>query len=526
MKRMISLTLVVLVALSLFACDQPNNDTETTDTITTAVEETTTEAITTEETTEEKTTLEETTTEPEDLKQNWDEDGVLKILCIGNSFSVDAMEYLYGVLSDLGIENIKLGNLAIGGCSISMHYNNAKSDDAAYIYRENTTGVWSEGNGYIMSDIIESENWDFISLQQASHDSGVESTYRRLSALITTIESWCPGARLVWHMTWAYQQDSTHGSFPIYNSDQMTMYKRIISTVQEKIATEPAIETIVPCGTAIQNARAGWIGDTLTRDGFHLSNLGRYIAALTFAQTLTGISIENVTYGPSGFTTAEQELAIEAAMLAIAKPFEVSTPTTEDTTKEEDDNEQTTESQSQAVVDNFEECNDTVCVLVGSTAANLRTSPSMNDSAIATSVENGTELERVAVSNDGWSKVVYNDETYYLKTACVVWESMFEGFVAATGTVTLSAPFNVRIAPSTNNDAVGTLVAGDTIEVIAVNETTGWYKINYDGTYYTGEAYVYIDSDYMEGEVVVKNEMAGNETTTAEEPITKTHEKQ
>lgn len=516
MKKMLSLTLVVLIALSLFACDQPNNDTETTDTITTAVEETTTEAITTEE----------TTAEPEDLKQNWDEDGVLKILCIGNSFSIDAMEYLYGVLSDLGIENIKLGNLAIGGCSISMHYNNAKSDDAAYIYRENTTGVWSEGNGYIMSDIIESENWDFISLQQASHDSGVESTYRRLSALITTIESWCPGARLVWHMTWAYQQDSTHGSFPIYNSDQMTMYNRIISTVQEKVATEPAIEMIIPSGTAIQNARAGWIGDALTRDGFHLSNLGRYIASLTFAQSLTGISIENVTYAPSGFTTAEQELAIEAAMLAIAKPFEVSTPTTEDTTKEEDDNEQTTESQSQAVVDNFEECNDTVCVLVGSTAANLRTSPSMNDSAIATSVENGTELERVAVSNDGWSKVVYNDETYYIKTFCVITTSDLEGFVPASGTVTVSGSFNVRIAPSTNNDAVGYLAEGDTIQVIAVNETTGWYKINFEGTYYTGETYVYIDSDYMKGEVVVETETTGNEATTADEILTETHEKQ
>ena len=91
--------------------------------------------------------------------------------------------------------------------------------------------------------------------------------------------------------------------------------------------------------------------------------------------------------------------------------------TADDTTKGDD---QTTESESGAVVDNFEECNDTVSVLVGNGAANLRKSPSMNDSAIALSVVNGTELERVAVSSDGWSKVNYNNETYYIKTSCTI----------------------------------------------------------------------------------------------------------
>ena len=37
----------------------------------------------------------------------------IKVLAIGNSFSVDAIEYLYGVLVDLGYEEIVLGNLYI-----------------------------------------------------------------------------------------------------------------------------------------------------------------------------------------------------------------------------------------------------------------------------------------------------------------------------------------------------------------------------------------------------------------------------
>ena len=51
-------------------------------------------------------------------KQNWNDDGVLKILFIGNSFSADTAEYLYPVANNLGVENVKIGNLFIGGCSI------------------------------------------------------------------------------------------------------------------------------------------------------------------------------------------------------------------------------------------------------------------------------------------------------------------------------------------------------------------------------------------------------------------------
>ena len=91
--------------------------------------------------------------------------------------------------------------------------------------------------------------------------------------------------------------------------------------------------------------------------------------------------------------------------------------------------------------------------------------------------------------------------------------SFISGFVAASGTVTVSGNFNVRIAPTSSNDLVGNFAEGDSFEVIAVNETTGWYKINFEGTYYTGEAYVAIIPEYMEGDVVVE----GAEDTTAEE---------
>ena len=39
----------------------------------------------------------------------------MKVLAIGNSFSVDSMEYLFYILKDLGQTDIFLGNLFVGG---------------------------------------------------------------------------------------------------------------------------------------------------------------------------------------------------------------------------------------------------------------------------------------------------------------------------------------------------------------------------------------------------------------------------
>ena len=52
----------------------------------------------------------------------------MKILAIGNSFSTDCMQYLYDIARSGGVEEIVLGNLYYGGCSLAQHLGFAKSD--------------------------------------------------------------------------------------------------------------------------------------------------------------------------------------------------------------------------------------------------------------------------------------------------------------------------------------------------------------------------------------------------------------
>ena len=272
------------------------------------------------------------------MKQNWADDGELKILAIGNSFSDDAMEYVYQVAKDAGIEKITLGNMYIGGCSLATHLSNAKGNKGAYTFRTNTNGTWSSKGGVSIKTAVESEDWDFITFQQVSGSSGVADTYNDLVELINIVEPLNPSARLAWHMTWAYKVGSTHSDFSKYGKDQMTMYNAIVDAVNAKILTNNKIEIVIPSGTAIQNVRTSFIGD-MTRDGYHLSyGLGRYIASLTYLKALTGLSIDNSFTRPNEIDSQELKAIIEGVNNALNTPFEVTSssyPTREENGEDE-----------------------------------------------------------------------------------------------------------------------------------------------------------------------------------------------
>ena len=252
-----------------------------------------------------------------------------RVLAIGNSFSQDAVEHLYKIAEDCGADKVIIGNLYIGGATLAQHWENASSDSASYVYTKNTTGTKVTEENTSIKTALEDESWDYISIQQASQDSGRAETYNDdLTNLIGYIKEYSknPDAKIAWHMTWAYQSDCTHGGFAYYDNDQMTMYNAIVNAVQEKIVPNSDIDIIIPSGTAIQNVRTSYIGDTLTRDGFHLSlNLGRYIAGVTWVKALTGWSIDGLQRVPNVAEIPEKYMPIikEAVENAVTTPFAV-----------------------------------------------------------------------------------------------------------------------------------------------------------------------------------------------------------
>ncbi len=314
------LALIMLMPMAI-ACSNNNGGNETTKT---PAEST---ALPTSETSAEPTDApDETTNAPETTEEPKKEVKSLKILAIGNSFSTDAMQYLWQICRDGGVEDVTLGNLYYGGCSVDQHMAFAKTDSASYKYYKNTDGEWKKTENYKMSQALADEEWDIITFQQTSKTCGLASSYNNLKSLVDHVEKSAPNARFMFHMTWAYQQDSTHASFPNYDNSQQKMYDMTIDCTRDCILTEERFETVIPCMTSIQNARTSFLGDTLTRDGYHLDyNIGRYIAGLTWYAILTGGDVDAITYNPAPDAISEDMLAVarEAVKNAVATPLAV-----------------------------------------------------------------------------------------------------------------------------------------------------------------------------------------------------------
>lgn len=241
----------------------------------------------------------------------------LRILAIGNSFSEDALEQEFIPLCRAAGKNVIVGNLFIGGCSVSRHYGNLKTDKPDYRYcKFDTSGRCDTVPGDVLSRALLDEPWDIISFQQASHDSGKKQTYSELPAFIQDVRSRVGDhPRFVWHQTWAYSPDSSHGGFVYYGRNQQVMYDSICSAVDALVKANPQIVAVIPVGAVIQTARTTALGDDLTRDGYHLNrHIGRYIAAATWLKSLFGINPAEVDYLPIRVNPAQKAAADSAVM--------------------------------------------------------------------------------------------------------------------------------------------------------------------------------------------------------------------
>lgn len=215
----------------------------------------------------------------------------MKVLSIGNSFSQDAHRWLHTMAEYDGVA-LETVNLYIGGCSLQMHWDNLRDDLAAYDLERN--GGAAEGKISIAA-ALEMDDWDVVTLQQASPDCGFYESYQPyLRELTAFVREKCPNAVLYFHQTWAYEHGATHPAFARYQHDQKEMYRRLTACAQRAAVEMGA--SLIPAGLVIQTLRETVPafdtpngGMTLCRDGYHLTlDYGRYAAAATWYRVLLG----------------------------------------------------------------------------------------------------------------------------------------------------------------------------------------------------------------------------------------------
>lgn len=224
----------------------------------------------------------------------------MKILSIGNSFSDDAHAYLYDLAKQRNID-LKLVNLVIGGCSLQRHWENIESNKADYGLCINGK-EWAEER-VSANDTIKSQEFDIVTIQQVSHFSGMYETYQPyLDNLAAFVRENQPKAQLYFQKTWAYEIDSDHSEFYLYDKDQRKMYDALCKATD--IASGAVNAKLIKSGDVIQTMREKLPffdykngGESLCRDGFHMSlTYGRFAVALTWLTTLTGKKAEPLPF--------------------------------------------------------------------------------------------------------------------------------------------------------------------------------------------------------------------------------------
>ena len=251
---------------------------------------------------------------------------LIRVLCIGNSFSWDAVEQELVPLCEAGGVEVEVHNLYYGGCSLQQHAEFLIKDTAAYSHRvcTNDQSPMTNHQYRVIQDTItlrealRNGTYDYISLQQASHDSGIRASYEPwLTMLIDTVRAYQPHAQLCWMQTWAYSQDAKHPAYPRYHNSQAEMWDSIQACTQLPITNHQL--PIIPCGLAIQLARATRLGDTLCRDGYHLNYVyGRYTAACVWYEFLTGKDVRRNRYKNPDMTHCQARLTKKAAHKATS----------------------------------------------------------------------------------------------------------------------------------------------------------------------------------------------------------------
>ena len=262
----------------------------------------------------------------------------LKILAITSSFGLNTTQLLYDIAMAEGATEVIVGRLYISGCTLEMHVGNAKANNNAYRYTKITSkdGVWKTMENVSLSQGLNDEAWDIIFTQQGAALAGQPNTYGDyVPQLMEYIkeEKTTPTVGYVWNVLWAYQQDTDQSVYhTVFGGDQMFMYQENLRAAKEKIVPLNMFDALIPSGTAVQNARTSYFGDTLTKDTYHLNNLGRLIAGYTLWSILTGKELTEINVGPVSsydltvpveLTDADRQVIIECVNNAIKNPWEV-----------------------------------------------------------------------------------------------------------------------------------------------------------------------------------------------------------
>ena len=247
----------------------------------------------------------------------------LKILGFGNSFMRNSVHYLSAIAKGAGVD-LTIGNLYTGGTNLANHLSAMNSGSNPYEWYKyengvNTTSLMNQTAQFGLKN----ERWDAVILHQYTPWTQPFEPYLT-SVILKIIEilGYCPKFYL--NSTWAGHEDYVSEQYGFTTELEMWDYM-LNATKQACVDSGIILNSIIPTGTAIQNARTLAYADSYNRftnggtDWHHLNPAGGFIAACTIYEKiiypLNGVHCSSSTYRIPVATNMPPDYTTQAGIL-------------------------------------------------------------------------------------------------------------------------------------------------------------------------------------------------------------------
>ena len=217
----------------------------------------------------------------------------LKLLTIGSGLANQSANEALVQMAKAAGHPMVVCNIFEDKASLSKHLRNIANNANAYDYKriDETLNANNQRN-QSLRDVVNNENWDYIAIEESADSAGFQKGYKEvLPELIKQLKEWStnPNLKILIHQPWAYSSTATTPGFKQFDNDQLKMFNSIVTATQS--ATNQ-VTRIVPVGTAIQNARTTYLGESVINGDIELNaTSGQYIAAMTWIEVLFGIDV-------------------------------------------------------------------------------------------------------------------------------------------------------------------------------------------------------------------------------------------
>lgn len=268
------------------------------------------------------------------------------ILVFGNSYSFRSVAQGAGNILNMAASigaPIFVEVIGNSGASFESNYTKYLNDETNEYRWEGDTqsGIADRANeGLTFKEALSLKEWDYIIFHQASKYSGnIESFSPYLQNLIDAAKTYCKNenVKIGLMQTWAYANiesslyPTTNTTVPVF-TDQMGMYEAISQTYQEALKSFEDVAFLIPCGTALQNARLTELGQNYndfgasSTDGSHINSVGTLITSLCVFNKVfaaeNNIKLSEISNYCNLLSDDEFEIAKECVRNAIKFPFE------------------------------------------------------------------------------------------------------------------------------------------------------------------------------------------------------------